>query len=190
MTLEGHLLSIITPRIINKMGRIKAILLILICIVWLFVKSIHPALHIFFNWIFLLIVIYLCKNYGSNWNKHIWVSFLYTMISTLLKDPCDLASGDGESMAVKRLIIYFDLLFVSIIWIILILKNRMKDEKFMFNILYVIFLSLVSWGGILIVQLFELSEFQAHLALVVKSLFGEIMQINYIDMSTLAIIDD
>ncbi len=135
------------------MGRVKSIILVLICIVWLFVKSIHPILHFFFNWIFLLIVIYLCKNSGSNWNKYIWVSFLYTIISTLLKDPCDIASGDGESMAVKRLVIYFDLLFVTLIWIILILKNRMRDTKFIFNILYVIFLSFLYLGIYVLIHL-------------------------------------
>lgn len=135
------------------MGRVKSIILVLICIVWLFVKSIHPILHFFLNWIFLLIVIYLCKNSGSNWNKYIWVSFLYTIISTLLKDPCDIASGDGESMAVKRLVIYFDLLFVTLIWIILILKNRMRDTKFIFNILYVIFLSFLYLGIYVLIHL-------------------------------------
>ncbi len=130
----------------DKMKRVKTIVMVLVCVVWLLVKATHPMLHILFNWIFLLIVVYLCKNIGSNWNKYIWISFLYTVISTLLKDPCDIASGDGESMAVKRLIIYFDLLFISIVWIVLILRNSTEDKMFKLNVLYVIFIALISLG--------------------------------------------
>lgn len=130
----------------DKMKRVKTFVLVLICVVWLFVKAIHPILHILFNWIFLLIVVYLCKNIGSNWNKYIWISFLYTVISTLLKDPCDIASGDGESMAVKRLIIYFGLFFISIVWIVLILRNSAKGKILMLNILHIILIALISLG--------------------------------------------